>query len=100
VKNYNYNIVLSIFFSILGIVSVVLGLSVDLECVGVTAQDNLIAGLPLWVFGVYCLFTSLLLWKKPEIGRSFVAVAVLIALILITASVFDLSIPIIKTSCV
>ena len=96
----NYNMILSILFSVLGILSVILGLNVDLKCLGSTVQDNLIAGLPLWVFGVYCLFTSLFLWKKPEIGRSFVAVAVLIAIILITASLFDLSIPIIKTSCV
>jgi hypothetical protein len=96
----NYNMVLSILFSILGIISVILGLNVDLGCTGAMMQDNLLAGLPLWMFGVYCLFTSLLLWKKPELGRSFVAVAVLIALVLITASVFNLSIPIIKTSCV
>ncbi len=88
-----------ILFLILGIITIYLGLSVDLKCAEVSITNNLAAGFPLIIFGIYNLLTTLFLWRKPDIGRGFVAVAVLIALILIVASVFDLSIPIIKISC-
>lgn len=91
--------ILIVLFLFTGIIAVYMGLNVNLKCAEATAQDNFIAGLPLIIFGIYSFLTSLFLWKKPEIGAGFVAVATLAALILITAAIFDLSIPIIKTSC-
>ncbi|MEK7635055.1 MAG: hypothetical protein AAB446_01325 [Patescibacteria group bacterium] len=93
------NKILIILFLVLGVLTLYMGLSVDLKCSEATFRDNLVAGLPLWVFGIYCLFTSLFLWKKPLIGKVLAVITFVIATVLFLASVFDLSIPIIKTSC-
>jgi len=91
--------ILGFLFVLSGIAAVYMGLNVDLGCAEATARDNVIAGLPLWVFGVYCIFTSLFLWKKPQIGNIMAVITVSIAFILLIAVIFDLSFPIIKTSC-
>lgn len=88
-----------ILFFILGAATLYMGLNIDLGCAGATAWDNFLAGLPLWVFGIYCLLTSLFLWEKPSIGNILAVVTFAIATILVIAPVFNLSIPIIKTSC-
>jgi hypothetical protein len=76
-----------------------MGLNVDLKCIGGTAQDNIMAGLPLWIFGTYCTITALFLWKKPPIGNILAVFTIIMASVLIIAPIFDLSFPIIKTSC-
>jgi hypothetical protein len=92
-------IILIVPFALLGILTIFMGLNVDLKCAEATARDNILAGLPLWTFGVYCLVTSLLLWRKPKIGNILAVITVVMFSILILASFFDLSIAIIKTSC-
>jgi len=87
-------------FFLLGIVSLYMGLNIDLRCAEATLRDNLLIGLPLLVFGVYCLATSLFLWKKFLIGSILAVFTVIMATILILATVFDFSINIIKTSCI
>lgn len=94
------NEILIVLFLLFGISAIFMGLSVNLGCPEATARDNFAAGLPLTIFGVYSLLTSLFLWKKPDFGGGFVAVATLFALILIIMAVFGLSSPIIKTSCI
>jgi hypothetical protein len=94
----NSNLILAISFLLIGIITLYMGLNINLECEA-TFLDNLRAGLPLIIFGIYSLLTSVFLWKKPDMGRSFVAVATLMILFLATAAIFDFSIGIIKTSC-
>lgn len=93
-------ITLIVFFSLLGISSLYLGLNIDLKCAEATTHDNLLAGLPLWIFGVYCMLTALFLWKRPQIGNILAVFTVIMATALIFAPLFNLSIPIIKTSCI
>ena len=95
-----YKIILIFLFVLLGIIAIYMGLNVDLGCAEATVRDNTIAGLPLWVFGVYCIFTSLFLWKKPQIGNILAVITISLAFILLIAVIFDLSFPIIKTSCI
>jgi hypothetical protein len=52
------------------------------------------------MFGAYCLFTSLFLWGKPQTGNILAVITITAAAVMLLASIFDLSIPIIKTSCV
>lgn len=86
-------------FLLSGLATVYMGLNVSLKCAEATARDNLLAGLPMTVFGAYCFITSLFLWKKPQIGNILAVFTIIMASALILAAVFDLSIPIIKTSC-
>jgi|GEM_PF-2542364 len=86
-------------FLLAGIISIYLGLNVDLKCVEATMRDNILAGLPLLALGVYCLLTSIFLWLKPQIGNILAVISVTAAGIMIIASIFDLSFPIIKTYC-
>ena len=95
----HHNKILIVLFLLVGIGAIYLGLNINLKCVGVTVQDNLLAGLPLLVFAAYCFITSLLLWKKPQIGNILAVFTIIIATVLIFAPIFNLSIPIIKTSC-
>lgn len=88
-----------ILFLLIGIVAVYLGFNVSLECTEAMMRDNLLAGLPLIIFGAYSLITALFLWKKFLIGQTLAVLGVLMALILILAPIFNLSIPIIQTSC-
>jgi len=94
-----YKTILIFLFALLGIATIYMGLNIDLGCAEATARDNIIAGLPLWVFGVYCIFTSLFLWKKPQIGNILAVITVSVAFILLIAVIFDLSFHVIKTSC-
>jgi hypothetical protein len=87
-------------FLALGVLALYMGFNIDLKCAGATISDNLAAGAPLIIFGLYSLLTSLFLWKNPGVGRNFVAVAIFAFLILAAVAFFDLSIPIIKTSCI
>jgi hypothetical protein len=91
--------IISILFLLAGIFAIYMGLSVRLKCGG-TATDNFMAGLPLTIFGVYCAITSLSLWEKSKIGDYLPALAILIAAFMLFAAVFDLSFPIIKTTCI
>jgi len=93
------NIILIVLFLLAGIFTLYMGLNVNLKCVEATMRDNLLAGLPLTVFGAYCFITSLFLWKKPQIGNIFAVVTITAAVVIILAALFDLSFPIIKTSC-
>jgi hypothetical protein len=93
------NTILIFLFSLLGIIAIYMGLNVDLKCAEAAVRDNLLAGLPLWIFGIYCLITSLFLWKKPQIGNILAVFTIIMASVLILAPIFDLSFPIIKTSC-
>jgi len=87
-------------FILAGALSIYMGLNVDLKCAEATVRDNLLAGLPLLTFGLYCLITSIFLWFKPQIGNILAVISVTAAAIMILASIFDLSFPIIKTSCI
>lgn len=86
-------------FFLLGVISLYIGLNIDLKCTEATVKDNLVAGIPLLVFGVYCLVTSLFLWKKILIGNILAVFTVIMATVLGLAAYFDFSINIIKTSC-
>ena len=90
------NKTLIVIFFVLGILTLYMGLSVDLKCAEATAWDNFLAGLPLWLFGVYCFITSLFLWKKPQIGNILAVISFTIAAVLLIASIFDLHVPVIK----
>ena len=83
----------------MGVTAIYMGLHVDLQCLDTTLRDNLLASLPLLVFGTYSLATALFLWQKPSVGNILVVITITMALILFLASIFDLSLPIIKTSC-
>lgn len=83
-----------------GALCIYMGLSVDLKCAEVTMRDNLLAGLPLLILGVYSIITSIFLWLKPQIGNILAVISITAASIMILASIFDLSFNIIKTSCI
>lgn len=93
------NLILIFLFALLGVISTSMGLNVELGCIGATARDNILAGLPLWVFGVYCTLTALFLWRKPQIGNILAVISITAAAIMLIMAIFDLSLPIIKTSC-
>lgn len=87
-------------FLLLGLASLYMGLNIDLKCADATLRDNLLAGLPLLILGVYSIITAIFLWLKPQIGNILAVISITAASIMILASIFDLSFPIIKTSCI
>ena len=91
---------LFVSFLLGGILVFYMGLNVDLACLKATTRDNFLAGLPLTIFGLYCLVTSLFLWKKMKVGDCLAVFGFLIATALTLISIFDLPIAIIKTSCI
>jgi hypothetical protein len=95
----HHNKTLIILFLLMGIFAIYLGLNIDLKCSETAMWDNLLAGLPLFVFAAYCLITSLLLWKRPQVGNILAVITIIIATILIFTPILNLSIPIIRTSC-
>jgi cytochrome bd-type quinol oxidase subunit 2 len=88
-----------VLFLLVGIAAIYMGLNINLQCATATMKDNLLAGLPLSVFGIYCFITALFLWKKTQIGNILAVFTIIMASVLIIAPIFDLSFPIIKTSC-
>lgn len=88
-----------VLFLLLGIITIYMGLNVDLKCPEATVRDNLLAGIPLTLFGIYSIFTSLFLWKKPQIGNTMAVIVVTVAIIMLIAAIFDFSFQVIKTSC-
>lgn len=96
----NSSKILIVLFLLAGVLTIYMGLNVNLECTEATVQDDFLAGLPLSMFGAYCLFTSLFLWGKPQTGNILAVITITAAAVMLLASIFDLSIPIIKTSCV
>lgn len=92
-RNKILNIILAVIFLLAGVFFVFVGLTTRLLCSGLTEWDQFLAGLPMTIFGLYCIATSVFLWKRPKIGiyLALLAIIFFVAMVVLSSSIIKSS---------